>query len=199
MSAATLPVVDLDIFLRAPTSPAALAECKRAADALITFGALIVHDSRVSETDNEQFLDLLEDYFAQPESVLKVDERPELGYQVGVTLELTGLCTWLNCVHFLIRTSEKPKCAVDEPCLRVIERLAMSERPLDISGHHPDPKCRFFWRMGDRPPYETAYPALNAPNVVPADPAIRERWEPLLNHWGGSMKTAYVVTVITRR
>ena len=32
------------------------------------------------------FLDLLEDYFAQPQESLKRDERPELGYQVGVTL-----------------------------------------------------------------------------------------------------------------
>lgn len=65
----------------------------------MTYGALIVHDSRVSEEDNVAFLDLLEDYFAQPEEVLRQDERPELGYQVGVTLENT----------------EKPKCAVDEP------------------------------------------------------------------------------------
>ncbi len=73
----------------------------------------------------------MEDYFAQPDEALKADERPELGYQVGVTLENT----------------EKPKCAVDEPCLRVIQRLDSSERPLDISGTHPDPKCRFFWKM----------------------------------------------------
>ena len=48
----------------------------------MTFGALLVHDSRVSEEDNSTFLDLLEDYFAQPYDVLKQDERPELGYQV---------------------------------------------------------------------------------------------------------------------
>ena len=100
---------------------------------------MLVHDSRVSEEDNNEFLDLIEDYFAQPEEALKKDERPELGYQVGVTLENT----------------EKPKCAVDEPCLRVIERLEPSERPLDISAHSPDPKCRFFWKMGDVPPYES--------------------------------------------
>jgi hypothetical protein len=74
--------------------------------------------------------------------------------------------------------------------LRIIERLAPEERPLDISGHHPDPKCRFFWRMGERPPYETEFPGLNAANVLPADPAIRERWEPTMQRWGSSMKTA---------
>lgn len=91
MSTSTLPVVDLDIFLSQPVhSEVALAECKKAAHALITYGALIVHDSRVSEDDNAAFLNLQEDYFAQSEAALKEDERPEIGYQVGVTLENTG-------------------------------------------------------------------------------------------------------------
>jgi hypothetical protein len=195
MSAATLPVVDLDVFLRAPTSAAAQAECTKAADALVAYGAVILHDPRVVEADNERFLDLLEDYFAQPEAVLRADERPELGYQVGVTLENTGVC-WIPmsaCRRVGLTSNiikEKPKCAADEPCLRIIERLAPEERPLDISGHHPDPKCRFFWRMGERPPYKTEFPGLNAANVLPADPAIRERWEPTMQRWGSSMKTA---------
>ncbi|KAI0788684.1 Clavaminate synthase-like protein [Abortiporus biennis] len=175
MSTATLPVIDLDIFLQQPaTSQKVVAECKKAADALITYGALILHDSRVSEDDNITFLDLLEDYFAQPESDLKRDERPDLGYQVGVTLENT----------------EKPKCAVDEPCLKVIARLAPSERPLDITAHSPDPKCRFFWKMSEKPPYETQFPGLNAPNVVPQAESINKRWTPVMETWGKSMKNA---------
>ncbi|KAK4041358.1 hypothetical protein C8A01DRAFT_34663 [Parachaetomium inaequale] len=170
-----LPVIDLDVFLRQPRdSPAVQAECARAADTLITYGALVLHDSRVSEHDNDTFLDLLEDYFAQPEADLRKDERPELAYQIGVTLENT----------------EKPKCAVDEPCLHVIERLAPSERPLDISAHSPDPKCRFFWRMVEPPPYETQFPGLNAANITPEAPHIRERWGPVMNQWGTSMKDA---------
>lgn len=170
-----LPVIDLDVFLnQARDSPEVKAECRKAADALITYGALVLHDSRVSEEDNNTFLDLLEDYFAQPEEHLKRDERPELSYQIGVTLENT----------------EKPKCAVDEPCLRVIERLAPSERPLDISGHHPDPKCRFFWRMVETPPYETQFPGLNAENITPEAPHIKDRWGPVMNQWGKSMKNA---------
>ena len=169
-----LPLIDLDPFHQDPTSPAARAECEKAAQALITYGALVLHDSRVAESDNTTFLDLLEDYFAQPDEVLKADERPELGFQVGVTLENT----------------EKPKCAVDEPCLDIIGRLKPEERPLDISAHEPDPKCRFFWGMTEEPPYETKFPGLNAENVVPADPAIRERWTPVMNTWGTSMKNA---------
>ncbi|KAI1827523.1 hypothetical protein F4861DRAFT_536090 [Xylaria intraflava] len=173
-TAMDLPIIDLDVFLTAPDSPAAHEESLKAARALIIYGALILHDSRVSESDNIAFLDLLEDYFAQPDELLKEDERPELGYQVGVTLENT----------------EKPKCAVDEPCLDVIRRLAPEERPIDISAHAPDPKCRFFWRMSEPTPYETQFPALNAENVVPAADAIRERWTSVMMKWGQSMKSA---------
>ncbi len=170
-----LPIIDLDVFLTQPRdSPAVQSECQKAAQALITYGALVLHDSRVSESDNTRFLDLLEDYFAQPEAILKRDERPELSYQIGVTLENT----------------EKPKCAVDEPCLNVIARLAPEERPLDISAHSPDPKCRFFWRMVEQPPYETRFPGLNAANIVPEAEGIRERWEGTMDQWGTAMKNA---------
>ncbi|TEB38880.1 Clavaminate synthase-like protein [Coprinellus micaceus] len=170
-----LPVIDLDVFLTQPRdSPSVAQECKKAADALIIYGALVLHDSRVATEDNDTFLDLIEDYFAQPEELLRKDERPELSWQVGVTLENT----------------EKPKCAVDEPCLRVIERLAPSERPLDIMGHNPDPKCRFFWRMSEPPPYPTEFPGLNASNVVPEAPELKERWTPTMMKWGSAMKTS---------
>ncbi|KZS93158.1 Clavaminate synthase-like protein [Sistotremastrum niveocremeum HHB9708] len=170
----TLPIINLDLFLSEDqTSPDVVQECKKAADALIVYGALLVQDSRVSEDDNDRFLDLLEDYFAQSETELKKDERPELGYQIGVTLENT----------------EKPKCAVDEPCLRIIERLAPEERPLDITAHNPDPKCRFFWKMNRvTPPYKTEYPNLNAPNVVPNE--FKDTWEATLEAWGNMMKNS---------
>ncbi|KAJ3758014.1 hypothetical protein EV360DRAFT_83484 [Lentinula raphanica] len=144
----------------------------KAADALITFGALILRDSRISESDNSTFLDLLEDYFAQPQSDIQRDERPDLSYQVGVTLENT----------------EKPKCAVDESCLRIIELLEPSQRPLDIGAHSPDPKCRFFWKMSQKPPYDTQFPGLNAANVVPQNEHIKARWSPTMESWGNSMK-----------
>ncbi|KAH6973215.1 hypothetical protein BKA56DRAFT_635127 [Ilyonectria sp. MPI-CAGE-AT-0026] len=170
-----LPVIDLDAYLNHPLdSDAVQTECRKAADALITYGALVLHDSRVSEHDNTAFLDLLEDYFDQPDHLLRNDERPELSYQIGVTLENT----------------EKPKCAVDEPCLDVIQRLHPSQRPLDISAHSPDPKCRFFWRMAEPPPFDTDFPGLNASNVVPDAPHLKDRWTPAMNQWGSSMTNA---------
>lgn len=171
-----LPIIDLDVFLSQDrTSPRAAAECRRAAEALVAYGALVLHDSRVSEADNAAFLDLLEDYFAQPREQLGRDERPALGYQVGATPEL----------------AERPRCADDAPCLDVIRRLAPAERPLDVAARRPDPKCRFFWKMAEAaPPAGTAFPALNAPNVVPGAEHIRGRWEPTMDKWGSSMRDA---------
>ncbi|KAF8527546.1 Clavaminate synthase-like protein [Hysterangium stoloniferum] len=171
-SFATLPIIDLDVFLSSGSKEERDEECSKAAHALITFGALILHDSRIEEEDNINFLNLLEDYFAQPDETLRRDERPELGYQVGATLENT----------------EKPKCAIHEPCLDVIARLDPAERPLDISAHNPDPKCRFFWRMSEHPPYETAFPGINSSNIIPE--AFHDHWESTLEKWGKSMKEA---------
>jgi hypothetical protein len=89
---ATLPIIDLDAFRSAPDSPAARAQCAAAAAALVAHGAVLVRDARAAEADNDAFLDLLEDYFAQDAQALRKDERPECGYQVGVTLENTGAC-----------------------------------------------------------------------------------------------------------
>lgn len=89
-----------------------------------------------------------------------------------------------------LENTEKPKCAVDEPCLNVIAKLDPAERPLDITAHNPDPKCRFFWKMSRKPPYETAFPSLNAPNVVPQAPELKDRWETVMTKWGQSMLNA---------
>lgn len=135
---------------------------------------------------------MLEDYFAQSPDALKEDERPELSYQVSSTLfRRWNLTRTLMKVGVTLENTEKPKCAVDEPCLDVIARLDPAERPLDISAHNPDPKCRFFWRMGETPPYETQYPGLNAANVIPKAPHLRDRWPAVMEKWGSSMKNAY--------
>lgn len=108
------------------------------------------------------------------------------------SLHPADLTTLTDQVGVTLENTEKPKCAVDEPCLDVIARLEPSERPLDITAHNPDPKCRFFWKMSEKPPYETQFPGLNAPNVVPEHPSIRGRWTAIMEKWGQSMKNAYV-------
>jgi hypothetical protein len=92
--------VDLDLYLASPGSEAALVEAKKAAQSLIQTGALVVKDSRAAKAANDRFIDLFEDYFAQDDELLKVDERPELGYQVvslhglacGIRYDRNGSC-----------------------------------------------------------------------------------------------------------
>ncbi|GAA5949953.1 hypothetical protein JCM21900_005536 [Sporobolomyces salmonicolor] len=171
MSAFPLPIVDLDTFLASPDSPSAIAEATKTAEALIEYGALIVKDSRVSEEANERFLDLMEHYFSQDKERLEEDLRPEVHFQVGVTLENT----------------EKPKCHSNDACKAVIAALDPAERPLDVEGGKADPKCRFFHRMGNPPP-STSFPSLAMSNVTPR--AFASTWKTQMEDWGTQIKRA---------
>ncbi|KAI5452250.1 hypothetical protein NCC49_000815 [Naganishia albida] len=172
--AAQVAVADLNVYLQDPSSEAALAECRKVAESLITTGALIVKDSRADQTFNDRFLDLLETYFAQDRESLEKDLRPELGYQVGVTLEDT----------------ERPSCISTPKCLNIISSLPATERPLDLTGHSADPKARFFWRMTEERE-KTGKKDLDmheAPNVVPEP--FKDVWQDKMEDWGGKMKQA---------
>jgi hypothetical protein len=47
------------------------------------------------------------------------------------------------CQGVTLENTEKPKCGSDEECLSIIEKLESGERPLDLTGHGADPKCRY--------------------------------------------------------
>ncbi|KAJ3176822.1 hypothetical protein HK101_010368 [Irineochytrium annulatum] len=166
-----LPQIDLIPFLKNPTSPEALAEAKRAAETLEKYSALCIRDPRVSEEANSQFLDLIEDYFAQPLESKLEDVRKEYGYQVGATPELTEL----------------PRCGRDEGCMERVRAMAEIEKPLDFNG--PDPKWRFFWRIGSIPK-TTKFPQLNA---LPVVPKALPQWEKGMNEWGQLLHNAVEV------
>ena len=87
-----------------------------------------------------------------------------------------------------LENTEKPKCGSDEECLAIIASLQASERPVDLSGHGADPKCRFFHRMSQVPPYPSAFPILSTPNVVPT--AFADSWEDRVGEWGTHLKQA---------
>ncbi|KAI9202149.1 uncharacterized protein BJ171DRAFT_515029 [Polychytrium aggregatum] len=164
----TLPTVDLTPFLSctsANLSPEAMQECRSAAESLLKYSILILRDPRVSESDNDRFLNLMEAYFDQPLDLKMLDVRPELGYQVGATPERTEL----------------PVCGRDPECLKRVEALSPNDKPIDFSG--PDPKWRFFWRMGDRPEH-TKYRELNAPQVIPKE---FPQWPEEMNAWGSKL------------
>jgi isopenicillin N synthase-like dioxygenase len=60
-------------------------------------------------------------------------------------------------------------------------------RPFDFT--KPDPKWRYFWRMGV-PPVETKFKQLNADPVIPAK---FPQWEKQMNHWGGKLLDSVTV------
>ena len=83
-----LPVISLDDYLSDPSSSRARQLAQQLAESLINTGAVVVRDSRATKDANDRFLDLFEDYFAQPREALEDDLRPEVGYQV---VSITGM------------------------------------------------------------------------------------------------------------
>ena len=53
-------------------------------------GLVILRDPRVSEANNNTFLDMMERYFESSDGV--TDARPHYHYQVGVTPSHVGTC-----------------------------------------------------------------------------------------------------------
>eukprot|EP01099_Mayorella_cantabrigiensis_P005465 TRINITY_DN4407_c0_g2_i1.p1 TRINITY_DN4407_c0_g2~~TRINITY_DN4407_c0_g2_i1.p1 ORF type:complete len:378 (+),score=83.11 TRINITY_DN4407_c0_g2_i1:103-1134(+) len=163
----TFPVVDIKPFLDNPTSPEGVKACEQVAESLKRTSIVIIRDPRVTSQDNGTFIDMLEQYFSQPFSDIQPDIRADISYQLGTTPELIEL----------------PR---DHSAL-------MASLPEGSKAHPPvgpDPKCRFFWRIGDRPK-ETQFGELNAPPVIPKN---FPQWEETMNRWGHQILTS-VTTV----
>jgi isopenicillin N synthase-like dioxygenase len=104
-----LPVINVYEYIENPASEQSKEECTKLAEAVKTFGAFAIRDKRVSEEENNAFLDLIEDYFNQPNEVKLKDTRPEVHYQVGATPDNTEL----------------PRCGRDEGCKEMVENVLM--------------------------------------------------------------------------
>ena len=176
----TLPVVDIDSFFHRteelPVNPSSssssestyITACKTLSSALHEFGAVLVHDSRIDDSENQRFQDMMELYFAQSDGIK--DARPEWAYQVGVTPSGT----------------EKARGNID-----LISKLPLNERPLTKLTPEFDKKMRFFWRIGPAPK-RTSFPTLNMP---PVKPEGFPDWEITMNNWGNKlMGTLFVVS-----
>jgi len=156
-----LDVVDISSFLNDPSSKEAQETCKKVVDTLKRTSCLIIKTPKVKEEDNSAFLDLVEAYFSQRREDLMKDVHPELSYQVGATPEFT----------------EVPRDHSD-----VINKLTGNNAAHKPNG--PDPKWRFFWRIGERPT-STDFPEMNAPPVVPEH--FNAKWTEVMNRWGNLM------------
>ena len=149
-----------------------------------------------------RFLDLLEQYFEQPDEVKQDDVRKELSYQVGATPSLTELprdhCDRMKafkvCELHAYSVSSPPAhmtaCAAPHT-LSPAHRLPHSspqdaDKPLSLCPPELDPKWRYFWRMGDRPK-DTKYGELNADPVIPA---AFPQWGAVMDSWGTKLLQA---------
>jgi len=161
-------VIDASNFLKDKTSEAAIADCKKLAETFKITSCLIIKDPRVTEEDNNKFLDMMESYYNLPHDLKMKDVHPEISYQLGATPEFT----------------EVPRDHNDK----------MSELSKDNSATPPkgaDPKWRYFWRIGERPT-NTKYPELNAPPVIPNN---FPEWPQVMDKWGNLMM-ASIHTVV---
>ena len=60
-TALSVPIVDVEPFLNG--APNQMENCKTVAEALHTYGCLIIKDPRVKVEQNNQFIDLMEKFF----------------------------------------------------------------------------------------------------------------------------------------
>lgn len=88
-----LPVIDLAPYLEISAKlgsesdssnldPELKRLCQEVSRTLRETGALVVKDPRCSAEDNDLFIDMMEKYFEQPDEFKRLQERPQLHYQV---------------------------------------------------------------------------------------------------------------------
>uniref|UniRef100_A0A6V7QR67 Non-haem dioxygenase N-terminal domain-containing protein n=1 Tax=Ananas comosus var. bracteatus TaxID=296719 RepID=A0A6V7QR67_ANACO len=110
-------------------------------------------------------------YFERSEEFKRLQERPNLHYQVGVTPE--GV--------------EVPRSLVDEDMQEKIRTMPKEFQPYTPTG--PDPKWRYMWRVGPRPT-NTRFKELNSEPVIPEG---FPEWRKTMDSWGSKMISAIEV------
>lgn len=161
-----VPVIDVQAYLEQdPTKWKE--ECQKVADSLHKYGILIVRDPRVHEQDNEDYIELMEEYFEQASrkyySGNTLDDcKPEFNFQAGVTPERRERAR--NHQHILDKLTP--------------ENMPLSKFPPDL-----DAKWRFFWAIGERPKEV----ANDIPKVIPQQ---FPEWEQRMDTFGNMMLEA---------
>lgn len=163
-----VPLIDVLAFLNADRDPARAQEmCRLVAHSLHEYGVLVWRDPRVWEQDNEDYKDMMEEYFEDESRKLYagqklVDCKPEHNFQAGVT-------------------PEKQERARNNQ--HVLEKLTPENIPRSRFPPELDAKWRFFCAIEERPPEV----ADDFPRVIPA--AFPD-WEARMNKWGTMMIAA---------
>lgn len=170
-----IPIIDMNVYLKArDTEMSQLAdevrvECQKVAECFHKFGILLIKDPRVDFQDNDNYIDMMEDYFEQIGDQFYAGKKsediiPECHYQVGAT-------------------PENIEMARDHKEKR--EKLNFPREDQPVSPLTPifDAKWRFMWKIGERP--EGA--ADDFPQVIPKS---FPDWEAKMNKWGGKLYSA---------
>ena len=157
-----IPTVDVKMFLE--REEGFHEECKKVAETLHNFGVIIIRDPRVNEADNDEYCEMVENYFGiRGEELYKTkqvkDMFPEKHFQVGITPEKQEKAR-NHCTRFAHYTGD------DKP---------ISECPPEA-----DEKWRFFWNIGERP-------ADRKPEHDNVHPEEFPEWETKMNKWGFMM------------
>ncbi|KAM7476698.1 hypothetical protein LguiB_023941 [Lonicera macranthoides] len=173
-----LPVIDLAPYLKLSAELIGDDEvdsqlkimCSEVSQTLRKTGALLVKDPRCSSSDgdNDRFIDMMENYFEKPDHFKRLQERPLLRYQVGVTPEGT----------------ETPRILVDVEMQEKLRAMPKECQPSTPTG--PDPKWRYMWRVGPRP-LNTGFQELNSEPVIPEG---FPGWKDTMDSWGHKMISA---------
>ena len=142
-----LPVIDAAALLS--KSPRMVDECRKAVDCMHKTGVMVLRDPRVDDRENEEFLDMMERYYAQSsqkyyQDGLLPDARPSAGYNVGVLPEL------------------KERARLHD---KTIGELFADSRPVTPQPPPKDKKWRFMWQVGSQA--EMTGNNILAENVVP--------------------------------
>ena len=136
-----MPIIDMELYLSTVTncspSQAALDECKKVAECFHRYGIIIIRDPRVNMDDNDEYINLMEEYFANVGDRFYTNEiideiKPEFHYQVGATPE------------YIEKAREHGER---------LDALRLADEDMPISPRVPvmDAKWRYMWKIGQRP------------------------------------------------
>ena len=128
-----MPIIDVKTYLE--KLPGWEDECKKVAHCLHKYGILVFRDPRAKESDNDEYIDLMEQYFKKTSDKYYsgenlADAKPEYHFQVGVTPEKV----------------EKARDHFDK-----VKDLPEEDKPLSPFPPTVDMKWRYFWKIGERP------------------------------------------------
>ena len=163
-----IPVIDAQLYLE--KAQGWEEECSKVAYSFHKFGIVKLKDPRVDEQANNEYIDMVEQYFEEIGKRYYAGEhikdfRPELCYQTGATPQGT-------------------ERARDHQAL--IDSIPVEHKPQSVVPPVADAKWRFFWKIGDRPEEVQDDIPQTYPENFP-------QWEFQMDKWGYQMVNSTLI------